>query len=93
MARKNNKKNRRRVTFYGISKFDYEARENLVKGQLPPKENPTEEDKKVESSPENTQTETQTPKITIIQTNSRKAQADEFEHLYINNRPFKGLET
>ena len=38
MARKNNKKNRRRAAFYRISKFDYEARENLIKGQLSSKE-------------------------------------------------------
>ena len=50
MAHKNNKKNRRRAAFYRISKFNYEARENLVKGQLPPKKILTEEDKKVESS-------------------------------------------
>ncbi len=49
MARKNNKKNRRRVTFYGINKFDYEARENLTKGQLP-KEIPIDKDKEVEFS-------------------------------------------
>ena len=30
MARKNNKRNRRRAAFYRISKFDYEAREKLV---------------------------------------------------------------
>ncbi len=52
MARKNNKKNRRRAAFYRISKFDYEARENLVKGQPSPKEIPTEEDKKAKPSPE-----------------------------------------
>jgi len=53
MARKNNKKNKRRVAFYGINKFDYETRKNLAKGQPLPKETVTEEDKKVESSPEN----------------------------------------
>ena len=50
MARKNNKKNRRRAAFYEISKFDYEARENLAKEQLLPKETLTEKDKKVKSS-------------------------------------------
>ncbi len=40
MARKNNKKNRRRVAFYGISKFDYNAREKLAEGQPPLKEIP-----------------------------------------------------
>ena len=30
MARKNNKRNRRRVAFYRISKFNYKAREKLV---------------------------------------------------------------
>ncbi len=53
MARKNNKKNRRRAAFYGINKFDYEARENLVKGHPPLVEVFTEKDKKVESSPGN----------------------------------------
>ena len=53
MARKNNKKNRRRVAFYRINKFDYETRENLAKGHLLPVEAPTEKDKKVESNPEN----------------------------------------
>ena len=38
MAKKNNKKNRRRAAFYGISKFDYETREKLTAGQLPPEE-------------------------------------------------------
>ncbi len=53
MAYKNNKKNRRRVAFYGINKFDYEARENLAKGQLSPKETPTGKDKEVKPNPEN----------------------------------------
>ena len=57
MTRKNNKKNRRRAAFYGINKFNYEARENLAKGQLPPKEASAKEDKKVESSPGNAWTE------------------------------------
>ncbi len=56
MARKNNKKNRRRATFYEISKFDYEAREKLTEGQLSSKEIPTKE-KAIELSPENAQTE------------------------------------
>ncbi len=30
MARKNNKRNRRRAAFYGINLFDYEARENKL---------------------------------------------------------------
>ena len=57
MARKNNKKNRRRVAFYGINKFDYEARENLAKGHLLLEKTPTEKDKEVESSPGNERTE------------------------------------
>ncbi len=73
MACKNNKKNRKRVAFYRINKFDYKARKNLAKGQLLPKETPIEEDKKVEFSPGNTQTETQAPKIITVQTTSRKA--------------------
>ncbi len=57
MTRKNNKKNRRRAAFYGINKFNYEVRENLVKGHSPSVEAPIEKDKKVESSPENEWTE------------------------------------
>ena len=73
MARKkNNKKNRRRVAFYEISKFDYEARENLAKGQPPLKEIPTEKKKEVESSSRSVWTEAWTLKITIIQINSQK---------------------
>ncbi len=53
MACKNNKKNRRRVAFYGINKFDYETREKLMKGCPPPEETPIEKDKEVKSSPEN----------------------------------------
>ena len=82
MTCKNNKKNRRRVTFYEINKFDYEVRENLAKGQLLLKETPTNIDKEVKSSPGNEQTEAWIPKITIVQTNSRKAQANVYEHLY-----------
>ncbi len=70
MACKNNKKNRRRAAFYGISKFDYKVRENLTKGQLSPKETPTEEEKKVKHSLGNAWTEAWTPKIIIIQMNS-----------------------
>ncbi len=73
MARKNNKKNRRKAAFYGISKFNYETRENLVKGQPSPKKTPTEEDKEVESSLENAWTEVWILKIIIIQTTFRKA--------------------
>ena len=43
MAQKNNKKNRRRAAFYGISKFNYEARKKLATGQLSPIETPQEE--------------------------------------------------
>ena len=57
MARKNNKRNRRRAAFYGINKFDYEARENLAKGYPPPVETPTEKDKEIEPNPGNEQTE------------------------------------
>ncbi len=53
MARKNNKKNRRRAVFYRISKFNYKARENLIKGQLSSKETPIEKDKEIESNPKN----------------------------------------
>jgi len=66
MAHKNNKKNRRRAAFYRISKFDYEAREKLAEGQPPPKETPTKEDKVVEYSSGNEQTEAWIPKITIV---------------------------
>ncbi len=73
MARKNNKKNRRRAAFYRINKFDYEVRENLVKGHPSPEETPTEKDKEVKSSLGNKWTEVWKPKITVIQTTSRKA--------------------
>ena len=53
MARKNNKRNRRRAAFYGINKFDYEARENLAKGHPSQAETPTEKEKEVEPSPGN----------------------------------------
>ena len=74
MARKNNKRNRRRAAFYGINKFDYEVRENLMKGHPSPEENPTEKDKdkKVESNLGNEWTEAWTPKITVVQTTPRK---------------------
>jgi len=55
MACKNNKKNKRRVAFYEISKFNYEMREKLAKGQLLPKETLIEE--KVKYSPGNVWTE------------------------------------
>ena len=42
MTCKNNKKNRRRAAFYGISKFDYKVRKKLAKGQPPPKGTLTE---------------------------------------------------
>ena len=70
MARKN-KRNRRRASFYGISKFDYEARERLAAGQLPPQKE--SEEKVVEESPGNEWTEAWTPKITIVQQRPRKA--------------------
>ena len=73
MARKNNKKNKRRAAFYRINKFDYETRENLVKGHPPPVKTPPEKDKEVESSSENEWTETWAPKITVVQTIFRKA--------------------
>ena len=64
MSRKNNKKNRRRATFYRISKFDYEMREKLTEGKSLLKEIPQEE--KVEYSSENAWTKAWTSKITII---------------------------
>ncbi len=57
MACKNNKKNRRRVVFYEISKFDYETREKLVKGQPLPKKISQEKEKVVEYSSGNAWTE------------------------------------
>ncbi len=66
MARKNNKRNRRRAAFYGINKFDYEARKNLAKGYLPPVETLTEKDKDAKSSSGNEWTEAWTPKITVV---------------------------
>ena len=47
MACKNNKRNRRRVAYYHINKFDYEAREKLAEGQSPPKETYSDEKAKV----------------------------------------------
>ena len=91
MACKNNKKNKRKVAFYEINKFDYEVREKLARGQPPLKETLTEEEKIVEYSPGNAQTESQTSKITIVQKKSQKAQANIYEHLNINNKPFKGF--
>ena len=74
MARKNNKRNRRRAAFYGINPFDYEAREKLAAGQppLPVEETPKKEEV-VKSSPVNEWTEVWAPKITVVQTTSRKA--------------------
>ncbi len=65
MACKNNKKNRRRAAFYGINKFDYEERENLMKGHPLPEETLTEKHK-IESSPGNKWTEAWKPKITVV---------------------------
>ncbi len=52
MAQKNNKKNRKRAVFYGINKFDYEARKKLAEEQPSPKEISIEE-KVVKYSSEN----------------------------------------
>ncbi len=38
MTCKNNYRNCRRIAYYYINQFDYEAREKLAEGQLPPKE-------------------------------------------------------
>ncbi len=73
MARKNNKKNRRRAAFYGINKFNYEARENLVKRHSLLVEAFTGKDKEVKFNSENEWTEAWKPKITVVQTTSRKA--------------------
>ncbi len=73
MACKNNKRNRRRAAFYGINPFDYEAREKLTAGQLPPEKTPKKEEDVVKPSPANEWTEAWTPKITVVQTTSRKA--------------------
>ena len=56
MACKNNKRNRKRAAFYGINKFNYEAREKLTEGQPLPKETLIEE-KVVKHSLENVWTE------------------------------------
>jgi len=56
MAHKNNKKNRKRVAFYEINKFDYEAKEKLVEGQLSSKKTLAEK-KGVEKNLENAWTE------------------------------------
>jgi len=47
MICKNNKRNRRRAAYYHINKFNYEAREKLAEGQLPPKETYSNEKVKV----------------------------------------------
>jgi len=75
MACKNNKRNKRRATFYEINKFDYETREKLVERHLLPKEILTEEEKnkKVKSSPGSAWTKAWAPKITTIQITSQKA--------------------
>ncbi len=73
MAQKNNKRNRRRAAFYGINLFDYKTREKLAKGQPPVEETPKKEEEVVKPSPGNEWTEVWTPKITVIQTTSRKA--------------------
>ena len=74
MARKNNKRNRRRAAFYEINPFDYEAREKLAAGQLPPPEETSKkEEVVVKPSPVNEWTEAWTPKITVVQPTSRKA--------------------
>ncbi len=38
MARKNNRRNRRRAAYYHINQFDYKAREKLAEGQSSSKE-------------------------------------------------------
>ena len=58
MARKNNKKNRRRAAFYGINPFNYETREKLAAGQPPPvEETSKKEEDVVKPSPGNEWTE------------------------------------
>ena len=52
MARKNNRRNCRRVAFYEINPFDYEAKEKLAVGQLLPKEI-LKEELIIKPSPEN----------------------------------------
>ena len=73
MARKNNKRNRRRAAYYHIDKFDYEAREKLTEGQLPPKKTYSDEKAKVvKLKPDYTWNEFWALTITV-QTKSRKA--------------------
>ena len=72
MARKNNKRNRRRAAFYGINLFDYKAREKLAAGQ-PPVEETLKKEEVVKPSPVNEWTEVWAPKNTVVQTTSRKA--------------------
>ena len=57
MARKNNKRNRRRAAFYGINPFDYEAREKLAVGQPLVEETSKKEEVVVKPSPVNEWTE------------------------------------
>ncbi len=72
MAQKNNKRNRRRAAFYEINLFDYKAKEKLAAGQQPVEETPKKEEV-VKPSPVNEWTEVWAPKITVVQTTSRKA--------------------
>ncbi len=73
MARKNNKRNRRRAAYYHINKFDYEAREKLAEGQPLSKETYSDEKVKVvELRPDYTWNEFWALTITV-QTKSRKA--------------------
>ncbi len=56
MARKNNRRNYRRAAFYEINLFDYETREKLAAGQLPPEEI-LKKEMVIKPSPENEWTE------------------------------------
>ena len=66
MARKNNKRNRRRAAYYHINKFDYEAKEKLAEGKPSSKETYSNEKVKVvELRPDYTWNEFWAPTITI----------------------------
>ncbi len=58
MARKNNKKNRRRAAFYGINPFNYETREKLAAGQPSSEETSKKEEVIVKPRPGNEWAET-----------------------------------
>ena len=85
MACKNNKKNRRRAAFYGINQFDYEARKNLAKGQLPPKETLVRKSNLIQ---EIHGLKLGHRKLPLFRQTLERLKADVLEYFNINNEPF-----